>query len=488
MSFRVLIAGISHETNTYCKDLTRRGEFYELRGERVARAMRGTRTDVGGMLAACEELGATAVPGLVAGASPSGTIEGATYAALKQEILDGVRRAGALDAVALALHGAGVVEGVDDLEADLVEGVRALAGDRLKLVATFDLHGNVTQRMADGLDLLFGCHEYPHVDMYERGMEAIRAIPALLGGSLRPVHAVETVPVLLPTTTTLFGPGKQIKDHCLSFEARPGVIDCTFFHGFPYTDTPLVGSHITATAAGDRSLAREVAQAGASALWGARDSFRVESLSPEQALERALSVEGGPVVINETSDNPGGGTPGDGTHLLRAMLEARLENACFGCICDPAAAEAAHRAGVGATLDVELGGRYDELHGAPLPVRAYVKSLTDGRFVWQAMMTGVRANLGKMARLQVGGIDVLVSSGRTQTFDDEMFRLHGIDVRRYKIVALKSSNHFRAGFQQLARAIVTADPPGLTTHKIQIFPRKRAPGPLWPLDAAASYP
>jgi microcystin degradation protein MlrC len=488
VSFRVLIAGISHETNTYCRDLTRRGEFYELRGERLLRTLRGTGTDVGGMLRACEELGATVVPGLVAGAAPSGTIEAATYRALRQEILDDVRQAGALDAIALALHGAGVVEGIDDLEADLVESLRALVGPRVRIVATFDLHGNVTQRMADGLDLLFGCHEYPHTDLDQRGVEAIRAIPALLDGTLRPVHAVEDVPALLPTTTTLFGPGQRVRDRCLSFEARPGVIDCTFFHGFPYTDTPLVGAHITATANGDRALAREVARAGAEALWDARETFRAESLSPEQAIERALRVDGGPVVINETSDNPGGGTPGDGTHLLRAMIEAGLESACFGCICDPAAAEAAHRAGVGATLEVELGGHTDDLHGAPLPVRAYVKSLSDGRFVWQAMAAGTRANLGRMARLQVGGIDVLVSSRRTQTFDDEMFRLHGIDVRRYRIVALKSSNHFRAGFQQIAREIVTADPPGLTTHRIEIFPRKRAPGPLWPLDPDARYP
>jgi microcystin degradation protein MlrC len=488
MTFRVLIAGISHETNTYCKDLTRRGEFYELRGERLLRALRGTRTDVGGMLAACEELGATVIPALTSGAAPSGTIEAATYAALREEILGDLRRAGPLDAVALALHGAGVVEGIDDLEADLVEAIRGLTGKAVRVVATFDLHGNVTQRMADGLDLLFGCHEYPHTDLCERGVEAIRAIPRLLSGEWSPVSAVVDVPVLLPTTTTLFGPGQRIKDHCLSLEAQPGVIDCTFFHGFPYTDTPLVGAHITATANGDRALAREIAEQGARALWEARETFRAESLSPQQAIERALRVKGGPVVINETSDNPGGGTPGDGTHLLRAMLEAKLENACFGCICDPAAAEAAHRAGTGAIIEVELGGKYDELHGAPLPVRAYVKTLTDGRFVWQAMAAGTRASLGKMARLVVGGVDVLVSSRRTQTFDDEMFRLHGIDVRRYKIVALKSSNHFRAGFQELAREIVTADPPGLTTHQIQIFPRKRAPGPLWPLDPAARYP
>ncbi len=207
----------------------------------------------------------------------------------------------------------------------------------------------------------------------------------------------------------------------------------------------------------------------------------------EQEISRALAAEGRPVVINETSDNPGGGTPGDGTHLLRAMLEAGLEEACFGFLVDAQATEAAHRAGVGATIEVELGGRYDELHGAPLPVTAYVKTLSDGRFQWQKMARGVQARLGKMARLQVGGIDVIVASGRAQTLDTEPFVTMGIDVTRYKIVALKSSNHFRAGFQDLAAEIVTADPPGLTTHHIEIFPRERKPRPLWPIDADASY-
>jgi microcystin degradation protein MlrC len=192
-------------------------------------------------------------------------------------------------------------------------------------------------------------------------------------------------------------------------------------------------------------------------------------------------------VINETSDNPGGGAPGDGTHLLRAMLEARLDNACFGFIADPETAEAAHRAGVGAEIDVALGGKSDELHGEPLRVRAQVRALTDGRFALTHMLAGVRMNLGRSARLVIQGVDVIVTSASQQTFDPEVFLLHGIDVRRYRIVALKSSNHFRAGFQDLAKEIVTADPPGLTTHHIEVFPRKRSPRPLWPLDAEAHW-
>jgi microcystin degradation protein MlrC len=199
-------------------------------------------------------------------------------------------------------------------------------------------------------------------------------------------------------------------------------------------------------------------------------------------------------VINETSDNPGGGTPGDGTHLLRALLEARPIDggAVFGFVCDPEAAAAAHEAGVGTTFDVKLGGKHDALHGAPLDLTVYVKALTDGRFVLRALSAGTRVNLGPSARLVVGGrsgdVEVIVVSHRSQTFDEEIFRLHGIDVRERRIVALKSSNHFRAGFRDLASEIITADSPGLTTNRVEVFPHERATRPLWPQDPAATYP
>jgi microcystin degradation protein MlrC len=483
---RIGVAGISHETNTYCREQTQAEEFWTVRADRLDR-LAGKATDVGGMLAGCEEIGATPVCTLVAGASPSGVISAQAYAGFKQEILDGLRDAGALDAIYLSLHGAGVVDGADDLEGDLAAAVRNLVGPDVPILAVFDLHGNVTQRMADALSIGLACHHYPHTDLAERGLEAMRLLPRILDGELRPVSCVETVPTLLPTSTTLFGPAREVLEHCLELERHPDVIDCSFFHGFPYTDTPLVGTHIVATTNGDRELARRTACDAARFLWERIDTFKPESLGCAEAIERALAVEGSPVVINETSDNPGGGTPGDGTHLLRAMLDAKVERACFGFICDPVSAEAAHQAGVGASVELELGGRYDELHGAPLRVSAYVKALHDGRFRWQKMLRGVQAGLGRMARVEIGGIDVIVVSGRSQTFDPEVFLQLGIDVMRYKLVALKSSNHFRAGFQDLAAGIVTADPPGLTTHRIEVFPRKRAPGPLWPLDEDARY-
>lgn len=484
---RIAIAGIVHETNTYCRDQTPATDFHQRRGERLFR-LRGTETSVGGAVDACEAAGdVEIVPLLVASAQPSGTIAREAYDGFRQEILEGLAAAMPLDGVFLDLHGAGVVDGIDDLEGDLTTAIRDLLGPGVPMVATFDLHGNVTQQMADALDGVFACHHYPHIDLHLRAAECIDLIRRMHETGLRTAIHVEPVPMLLPTTTTFEGIGQQMLEQVLEAEQQGGVIDISWFHGFPYTDVPHIGSYLVVTTDGDAALAQSIAAEVAQSLWDLREQFRPRSLSAEEAIAEALAIKAKPVVINETSDNCGGGTPGDGTHLLRAMIEAKLERACFGFIVDPAVATQAHEAGVGAEIEVNLGGKYDELHGAPIAAKAYVKALHDGRLTMRAMMKGSPLNLGRMARLVIEGIDVVVASNRSQTFDVGPFLAVGIDVTEYDTVALKSSNHFRAGFTELAGAIVTADTPGLTTHQIQVFERKRANHKLWPIDADAAY-
>ncbi len=480
---RIAIAGIVHETNTYCKEPTFANEFYQLRGKRLLET-RGQESDVGGAVDACERLGIEPVPLLYAGAQPSGTIDRVAYDTFKQEILDGLANNGVIDGVMLCLHGAGVVEGIQDLEGDLARAVRVQVGEAVPVVASFDLHGNITQDMADALDGVFACHHYPHIDLHKRSAEAVALIQRMLEENFRPVTHVASAPMLISFATTCLGPGKAKLAQVLLAEEESGVIDVSWFHGFPYTDTVHVGTFIAVTTEGDREQARRIAEALAEGLWADRETFRPRSLSADEAVvaARQAAKTEQPVVIHETSDNCGGGAPGDGTHLLRAMLDAKLDNACFGFLVDPEVASVCHEAGVGARLQISLGGKYDDLHGAPLELTAYVKSLHDGRIRMRAMFKGAPLNLGPMARLVVDGMDVIVASRRSQTFDIEPFLAVGIDVMNYDFVALKSSAHFRAGFQDLAGAIVTADPPGLTTLQIEVFPREHAPGPLWPVD------
>jgi len=488
---RIAIGQLSHETNTFCDGLTEVSEFRARdwsHGDEIVAVNRTVHSYIKGMLDVGERLGVEVVPTFTTRATPSGTISRGAYETLRSELLAGIQSAGAVDAICLALHGAGVAEDADDLEGDVLRRVRALVGPRLPIVVTLDLHANVTPAMAGGATALLSVNYYPHVDQYDRGAEAMALAHRIASGQACPRMHVSRLPMLVPTTATSLSPVKEINERCWEWEARPGIIDCTFVHGFPYTDIPEVAASVVAIADGDAALARRAAEDVASFAWDRRDALLPRFPGPADAVRQAVALDGRPIVINETSDNPGGGAPGDGTYLLRAMLDAGTTDACFGFVVDPETAAQAHAAGVGATLRVRLGGKTDRRHGTPIEADAYVVSLTDGRFVRHSLMSrGAQVDLGRMARLRIGTVDVLVSSVRDQTVDAEVFLLHGIDVARYKIVALKSSQHFRDGFEAIAAHIVTADSPGLTTRDLMSFPYRRVARPVWPLDADAAY-
>lgn len=488
---RVAIGGISHETNTFCSGLTevesfRLGEWSE--GHEIVEKHRGVRDYIGGILDNAERLGIEIVPTFTANAQPSGTISKHAYEHLSGQLLAGLRSAGPVDGYCLSLHGAGVAEGVDDLEGTLLKAIREQAGPHLPIVVTLDLHGNLTQTMLDNATALVGVHLYPHSDMFERGQEAIELLRSVVQGRVKPTMHLTRLPMMIPTTTTNFGRAHEINEICWKWEEESKVIDCAFFHGFPTTDIPHPNVSVIVTTDDDPELAARISHDVAAKIWEAREQFRPVPTPPDEAFRQALAAEGRPVIINETSDNPGGGAPEDATHLLRAMLDAKLDEACMGFMYDPDVAAQAHAAGTGATIHVRLGGKHEKLHGEPIEADAYVKCLTDGKFIQQSPMgRGARVNLGPMARLIIGGIDVLVSSVRTQTLDPEVFLLHGIDISRYKIVAIKSSNHFRAGFEPVAHKIIRVDTPGLVSVDLTSFPFQRIEHPVWPLDADAAW-
>lgn len=490
--YRVAIGEISHETNTFCPPTTL--EMFRARhwyvGDEILERHRGTRTYLGGMIEAAGRLGVALCPTFAASAEPWGTITRDAFTALVAELTARLRQVMPLDAVCLAMHGAGVADGINDLESAVLEAVREIAGPEVPVAVTLDLHGNITPKMAALATGLFGVHEYPHVDSYERGQEAMAFLLRVLRDEIRPVMAIETVPLLIPASPSTLEPVRSINELCRRWEREPGMIDCVFFHGFSHTDTPEAGVTVVAIAERDPSLARRGVRAVAQEVWARREAFQVRFLDAREAVAEAkrLAVSGGPVVINEMSDNPGGGAPGDGTHLLRAMLDAGLAESAFGTIYDAEVAEASHRAGVGETIRILLGGKHDRLHGDPLDLEVYVKSLADGRFrLTTPMSRGRLLDLGKTARLVCGGLDLIVASRRKQVLDPGPFLLHGIDVTRCRIVGLKSSAHFRAGFEEITRATVTADPPGMTTANLASLPYSNVRRPVYPLDPDTAY-
>ena len=531
---RVVVGGFVHETNTYADRTTGptyRSRFTELRGsallERNFAAAHPGGSSIGGFISAASELGYTLVPSFWCGAGPSGTVSAAAFQALRDELLVGLAAAMPFDAVALDLHGAGVgarSAGAEDLEGAILTAVRSLVGPDTPIVAPLDLHGNITEEMVAAADFLVGNHLNPHTDCWERGHEAFSMLPSLLQaierGSPRPAAFVEHLPMLIPPTTTDRGEvngrdgsiAAEMNDEAWRLEQRPGVLDCTCYHGFFKSDTPDVGMHVLVTAAeGDRDLAQRTACDMAQWIWARRDRFKQANFSPTDAVQRALLVtqhksstaaaatgaaapRDGPVVLHEISDNPGSGAPGDATHLLRAIVEGAKAAAlpphscCFGMICDPSAAAAAHAAGVGAEVTLSLGGHHaPELCGEPLCLeRARVLALSDGRYTLTAFTEGMEANVGPSALLDIEGVDVVVSSTASQILETSPFDLHGVDVRRYMLVGIKSAVHFRAGYRELASLILPVDAPGLSTCRTETFARERQARPLWGKDDRAA--
>lgn len=484
MVMKFLIGGIAHETNTFSNVKTDEEAFKQWEWARGAEVLqnRGVRNYIGGMIDQAEALNIDIEPLFSAFANPSGIITKETHDLLLEQLIEPMKQAKDYDAIVLSLHGAGVSERTEDLEGTILEEVRRVVGFDVPIVVTLDLHANMTQKMVDLADVILGNHLYPHTDSYEIGQEAIEVTKQIVAGSLKPTMHLELLPLIIPTSTTNLSPAKHVNEWCYDAEENDAIVDCTFYHGFPYTNISRLGVAVVVTTNNDEKLAVDTAKAVGQSIWQNREQFLLNHPKPEIGIQQALAHETQPVVINETSDNPGAGTPGDGTHLLRALIEADLTDACFAFIFDPEVVQQAVKAGIGATIDIEVGGKTDDLHGKPLKTKAYVKAISDGIFIKTTPMgRGEEVNLGPSVRFHSQGVDFIVCSKKSQVFDDEIFKLHGINVADYKIVGLKSSQHFRAGFEHLSSKIITVDSPGLSTMDFTSFDFTHLKAKLYPL-------
>jgi microcystin degradation protein MlrC len=486
---RFFVAMVSHETNTFSTIPTDRRQF-EARalryGGELLESYRGTGTCLGGMIEAAADRGATLVPSIAASASPAGRVTRAFYDEAKARLLGDLHAAGRLDGVLLDLHGAMVVEGLDDGEGDLLRAVREAVGPALPVAVTLDFHANLTAEMVRAATLLHGYKTYPHVDMDARGREAAGRLADVVAGRVRPVAAFRQPPLLPPlgAQRTAVGPMRRLLDRAAEMERQPGVVSVSVFAGFPLADIPDAGLSVYVVADGDAALAAALADELAATAWAHRREFAHAGLAPREAVAAALAAAEGPVVLADMADNTGGGAAGDTTELLRALLRAGARATTVACLWDPEAVRACVAAGVGATLTLRVGGKIDPSHGAPVEVTGRVRTLSDGRFVHRGpMLRGLEGRLGPTAVLDVNDLKIILISLRWQTLDPEMIRFVGIDPRGERILAVKSSVHYRAAFEPLARTIIEVDAPGLSSSNLSRFAFKRVRRPIYPLDA-----
>lgn len=484
---RFFVAMVSHETNTFSPIRTDRRQFEarDLRyGGEILEVYRGTGTCLGGMIDGAGAGGVALVPSLAAAAAPAGRVAKEFYAEARERLVADLRVAGPLDGVLLDLHGAMVVEGLDDGEGDLLQAVRATVG-AVPIAVTLDFHANVTRAMVQSATLLHGYKTYPHVDMDARGREAVARLADVAAGRVRPTVAYRQPPILPPIAgqLTTRGPMRRLYDLADALEARRGVLSISIFAGFPLADVPDAGLSIYVATDGDQALADALADQLATAAWALRREFLHRALPVKDAVARALALDGRPIVLADIADNTGGGAAGDTTAILRELLRVGARGATVACLWDPAAVRACLEAGVGATLTVAVGGKVDPRHGAPLTVSGRVRTLSDGRFVHRGpMFRGLEGRLGPTVVLDVDDVKIILISHRWQTLDPEMIRFTGIDPTAEKILVVKSSIHYRAAFEPIARAILEVDAPGLSSSDLGRFTFTRVRRPIFPLD------
>ena len=387
---RIAVGCIGHETNTFSPVLTtidnfKKGSYHH--GDEIIAAFRGTRTITGGFLDVAEQLNLQPVPLLWTFATPSGIVEQAAYQTLKAEFLTLLENAGKLDGILLDLHGAMVTDELEDAEGDLIQAVRETVGATW-IVTTLDLHANITAKMVHYSDVIIGFDTYPHVDCYERGFEAGQLLFGMNQGKIRPTMAYRQLPLLTapPAQCTMKPPMTDVINALHRLETERGVVTVTLSMGFPFADITDAGVSVLVTTNGDMALAEAHADQFAANIWEMRAQFTFNLHTVEAAIEIANQTDGNPIVLADGADNPGGGGPCDGTTILHKFIEADVQDAVIAVIADPESVAKAVEAGVGNRVQLNVGGKTDTQHGAPVALTGSVKTLSDGRFILKGPM------------------------------------------------------------------------------------------------------
>jgi microcystin degradation protein MlrC len=470
---RIAVGGMQHETNTFAPSKADYAAFVDgggwpsvQIGDSLFDAVDGANIPVQGAIEALRAAGHTPVTLAWASASPSAQVTEEAFERIVGAITDRLRGALPVDGVYLDLHGAMVTEHHDDGEGEILRRVREIVGPDVPVVASLDLHANVTRAMVAHADVLSIYRTYPHVDMAATGARAAGLLMKLLGTGRRFVKAYRTLDYLtgIPSQSTFIEPARSLYALLERIERKTGVA-LSFAPGFPMADFPECGMSVVGYGP-DEAATRAAVDEFTGAVADAEKDFALTLLTPDEAVAQAMArgAPGAPVVLADTQDNPGAGGNGDTTGLLAALIRHRAQDAVLGLLIDPPSARRAHEAGQGATLDFALGEISGVPGHVPLGGRFTVERLGDGRFTCTGpMFKGFRMQLGPMALLRseaAPGVRVVLASSKCQAGDQEMFRHVGIEPIRQRIVALKSSVHFRADFQPIAREVLVVRSPG----------------------------
>jgi microcystin degradation protein MlrC len=468
---RIAVGGFLHETNTFAPTKATYADFVHgggwpamLQGRDLLEVMRNINVGLAGFVGEAATNGWELVPTIACAATPSAHVTEDAYERIVKVMVEGIEAAGRCDAVYLDLHGAMVAEHLDDGEGEVLARVRRVIGKDVPLVASLDLHANVTPQMIEQADALIAYRTYPHIDMADTGRAAARHLALLLCDKQRLAKAFRQLPFLIPISwqCTSDQPCKSIYQRLEALQSE-SVPTLSFAPGFPAADFPHCGPSVFAygKTQGDADAA---ADEMTKLVIGHENDFDGRIFDPDEGVRHAMQLATHakkPIVIADTQDNPGAGGDSDTTGMLRALVRNHAKRAALGVICDPQSARAAHAAGAGATITLSLGGKSGIPGDAPYREAFVVEKLSDGKFVAPGPYYGGRdMEMGPSAALRIGDIRVVVSSHKAQLADQALYRYVGIEPSEQSILVNKSSVHFRADFEPIAEAILICAAPG----------------------------
>ena len=487
---RFFIAQLATETNTFVTTPTGRGAFEEcgiFRGDGSRQDPEGT----GAIMHACRSMmeadGHQVVEGLCTLAEPSGRTVRAVYEELREMLLADLRSALPVDAVQLMLHGAMAADGYDDCEGDLLARVREIVGPGVPVGAELDLHCHFTELMRTSADVIIAFKKYPHTDIAERARELYRILADTHAGRVRPVTAVFDCK-MVGTWQTTREPMKGFVQRMQAFEGRDGVLSVSLGHGFPWGDVADSSAKLWVVTDNDTALAENLAGQLAREFWDLRETAGVQVLQLDTALNQALNLAqgrtrtqgGGPVVLADVADNPGGGAPGDSTFVLRRLIERGIGNVAIGAFWDLGAIQICKDAGVGAAMDLRIGGKCGPASGQPLDLRVTVRAVVEGHSQ-SAAAVGGRVALGTCVWVEgPNQVHILLASLRGQIFSPEAFTGVGLTLADKTLVVVKSAIHFHAEFAPIASAVVYASTPGAIAPDFAALPYRVRNLDYWP--------
>ena len=492
MAPRYVLAGMSHETNTFSPQATTLDKFARrsvsglLTGEAAIESMGGTRTPFGGFYQLLEPLDAELVVPVAGGAAPSGIVTDDAFETMAGLITDAV--AEGADAVFLALHGAMVTESHDDAEGELLRRIRVIAPD-MPIAVALDFHLGMSPELCTNASVVTGYRTYPHIDTFETAQRAGTTLLRSLAGECDPVISWGVLPMMtnMLRQTPMHQPMKDIMDRAIQAEDSGEVLNASVFGGFPLSDIPHTGLSVIVVADGDKAGGDALRDELLDMAWDRRAAFVHQFEPMAESVARAATVPEGPIVLHDHGDNCGAGGITDVMAVLSEALDQGFTDVVAGPFCDPEAAATLVEAGVGAEITIDIGGKVDmpaiALDAEPMTLTGTVTAVSDGKYtITGPMMTGVQASLGPCAALDIGNAVVLVSSNPIEPVDIDFYATLGIDPSSHRYLLIKSRQHFRAAFGPIATEIIGVAGPGVCSEDYSIRTFERIRRPMYPMD------